>query len=699
MSDVIHAALTVNKPGHYTGKKDRWRMCRKNSFWIYALILITQFSVYPQTHIAVPLGNQVYHVIEQAQMRGLLRFQPAAKPYSRAMVLSIIDEILQGEILRDDILAGNGTRRFAALSRQERAILEEFRQTFNPGRGGLDLSRGTISSEHVWNDAYFSGEFGFGAYLGFSGAYYPLAGGFTQDADSDDPFAGANHPDSGDLFSGFDSGIYFSFIGDLGRKASYGLTIGGAFLKSPRAILGTTNTFSPGWTNDRYPGDEGRRNRQIIAYSEPMTFFPYTYKTNWDGSVWYLGELNAGGFEGWPQIMSVGYYMIPELSGSLLNGHVSYRFARHDREWGGMTGNSSLTLNQAAQPFLAGEITFMPFPWLSFSALTGVLEYGYMLETGDSGIKDAAATFQNAFSINMLEVNYKNYFHLDFGSATIWAKRFELGYLFPFADTFLYQNNIGDFDNSALFLNLLVQYPGLGKLWSSLFIDEISLGDINRNFFNMSRMMIAYQFGGSFYVPWFSRLSFSSLTFSYTKIEPYTYTHTREIVPGYGNLPMETNWVNRGRALGHYLPPNSDEILVRFDTMPALNSLMGLQYQLIRHGAEYGDRAVGGSSLSSELDPWGRHSKPNLRKYFLSDGAYQWMHIFRLKGEYSLAAASLSVRIFAELGGVYSFFTDIDSDIEPNSGKKSPYQRIDTPQYPRSLSFIGSVGVRVFPKF
>ena len=663
-------------------------MFKGKSLFICVLVFIVH-SIAAQSHISVPLGHQVYHVIEQAQLRGLYRLLPTVKPYSRAMVLSIIGEILEN----------NEIQKFGKLTRQEREILEQFRETFGPDIKGLDLLRGTYSVENIWNEIYFSGEFGFGSNLGFSGAYFPEAGGFERGISENplatDPFAGANHPAAGDSYYGLNAGIYFSFMGDLGRNLSYGLTLGGGFMKAPRTILGRNNTFSAGWINDR-EDDKARVNRLINVYSEPLTYFPYTYKMNWDGSVWFIGSMDAGGFEGWPQDLSFGYYMIPEMTGALLNGHVHYRFAKLDREWSGMTGSSSLVLNQAAQPFFAGEVTFIPFTWLSFSSLTGVLEYGMMLETGTSGIKDAAETFQNIFSVNVLEINYRNYFHIDFGSSTLWPKRLELGYIFPLADTFFYQNNIGDFDNSALFLNIMGQYPGLTKLWFSLYLDEISFGDINRDFFSKSRMMIAYQFGGRVHIPWFERLAFSSLTLSYTRIEPYTYTHTREDVPWYGDLPMETNYVNRGRSLGHYLPPNSDEVLVRVDTMPALSTMLSFQYQLIRHGAEYGDRAVGGSSLWSELDPRGRETKPNLRKYFLHDGAYQWMHVFKLSGEYSLTGFNIPVKLFAEAGGVYYYFTDVEGPV--NSGSK-PYSRVNnSPEYPRSLSFIGVLGVSIFPK-
>jgi len=83
-----------------------------------------------------------------------------------------------------------------------------------------------------------------------------------------------------------------------------------------------------------------------------------------------------------------------------------------------------------------------------------------------------------------------------------------------------------------------------------------------------------------------------------------------------------------------------------------------------------------------------------LTKYFLRDGAYRWMHIFKLAGEYSLESLKVPVKVFAEIGGVYSYFTDIEGNV--NSGPGT-YRVIDTPQYPHSLSLIGVLGITLFP--
>ena len=646
-------------------------MFKKISF-IIILFIFFQVTVFSQTHAAVPLGNPVYIALEQAQMRGLCNSLPGVKPYSKAQILSIIDEIFDNE----------QNRRFGRLTDSERVILEQFKLAFSPDRGGLDLTRGTVSAEHTVNDIYFSAEFGFGLDFTFASGYFQTAGGYQYSNDDDPLFYGASHPAAGDFYTDIATGPSLSFIGDLGRNMSYGLTINGLVLKSPRAVLGVHDSCVVNEFN----------NRSLTIRSEPLAYFPYTYKKRWDGFVWAVEKIDNAGQLAWPNDLSIGYAMFPEFAVSGLNGHLFFRFARLDREWAGMTTNGSLVLNQSAQPFLAFETVITPFKWVSISSLTGVLEYSNEIrETNSAEMKEVSQSFQNAFSIVMLEFNIKNIFHIDLGSSVVWPKRFELGYIFPFAENFLYQNNIGDFDNMALFINVLAQYPGIGKIWASLLLDE---ANPEPDFFSLDRMTYAYQFGGAFQIPW---LSFTTLTFSYTKNEPYNYTHMRGVKPWYGETLMETNYVNFGRSLGHYIPPNSDEILIRVDSLPAPQLLVSLQYQLIRHGAAYGDRAVDGSTLWSELPQYNRSKIPALRKYFLKDGAYQWMHTVRLRGEYSFTGLRAPVRIFCELGGVYSYFTDIEGEV--NSGTSGVYSIIDTPQYPHSLRFIGIIGLQIFPKF
>jgi len=644
----------------------------KKGVFICGLFFVINLSLSAQTHIAVPLENPIYAVIEQAQIRGLCGYLPSTKPYSRSMILRVIEEILAS----DPILE------FARLKETERNILEQFRKDFTPDRNGLNLTRGTISSEHTWNDIYFSSEFGIGLDFAFGAGYYSIASGYHYTLGDDPLFEGAAFPQAGDLYKDFRIIPSISFIGDLTKNASYGLTINGFIGKSPRAILGQyeTTPFDP--------TDDETHYMKFPARSGPLAYFPYTYKKKWDSFVYSINDISNRSMLAYPEDLSVSYSMLSELSGEFLNGHFMYRFSRVDREWATPVSGGSLVLNQSAQPFLAFETVITPFDWISFSSLTGVLEYNNTVGSDNRALlKEASEIFQNAFSIVMLEISYKKYFKINFGSSAIWPKRFELGYLYPFAENYLYQNNIGDFDNIGLFLNMEGQYPaGLGKGWISAFIDEIS---IESGLMAMDRTMYAMQFGGLFYLP---KLPFASLTLSYTKIEPYNYTHGRTNTPWYENNLMQTNYINFGKSLGHYLPPNSDEILVRIQSVPVPRSLVHFQYQMIRHGADYGDRAVDGSSLWSELKDKDRSS---MKKYFLHDGAYQWMHVFKLGGEYSFTGKKLPVKLIAEIGGVYSYFTDSDSELG-SSGKMG---MINTPEYPHTMTFIGFVGIQIFPKF
>jgi len=157
---------------------------------------------------------------------------------------------------------------------------------------------------------------------------------------------------------------------------------------------------------------------------------------------------------------------------------------------------------------------------------------------------------------------------------------------------------------------------------------------------------------------------------------------------------METAYTNNGVSLGYYLPPNSDEILVRFDTMLLKNLKTSLQYQMIRHGADFGSSAVDGSNFLSELDPNNRSDNPTLRRFFLKDGAYQWMHIIRLSGEWTLNKAPLAV--FFDVGTVISYFTNIEEKANV-TGQAYPYSIIDTAEYPKSTGLIIKLGIRVYP--
>jgi len=625
---------------------------------LFILLIFGETFLFAQTHVSVPLGHEVYYILDQAEARFLCSPLPAVKPYTRGRIVEAINEILVAE-----------PKRFGGLSDYERQILENTRNEFTRGEKGLDISKGLYRFDTPENKGIsFSGEIGAAFESLNSVAYY---------MEDKKPYYGT------------DTWATLFLSGGVGENFSFNLDFSGGLMRAQRVELGEYDTFATEHEPD--PAD-GKVNRRFTTYSQPMAFFPYTYQKQWDGFMFGIGgEISAGGMSYWPEQFSIAPRMLAEITGSVFGNMLLLRFGRHQREWGAMTPGSSVVYNAAARPFLGVEAIFNPAPWFSFSSITGVLEF----YNGYDGIYDAPLTFQNAFSLYLLELNYKNYFHIDFGTGAVWPKRFELGYLFPLLDNFINQNLVGKTDNMAAHLSLKGRYPGLGSIWVSFFADEMEISSI-RKFIELDRHMFAFQAGLQGMIP---LLPFASIVLSYTKVEPYNYTHQRGYMPWYdhANGPMEKAYVNNGVSLGHYLPPNSDELKLRLEARPLLKTSTFLQYQLIRHGADFGPHQVDGSSLVSELDSVGREEKESLRKNFLKDGAYQWVHIMKLGGEYKFA--SLPLTIFGEAGVSYSYFTDI-SNAEYEKYNPTPAGETPRPpaagEYHTATAFILTLGFRIF---
>ena len=616
----------------------------KNTALFYLLIFICS-SLFAQTHTAVSLDNNVYYILEQAEMRGLCSSLSGIRPYTRNVVIKAINEIL-------------GSQDADKLRAAERDILRNYLDQFSVTNQGMDWQKGVYRMETAI-DENNPLSLNLGAKLHMEGS----AGSY--------PWINEN-------YFGVEIWLRFYLNGDIGNNFSWEFAGEGGMMKAPIEKIGTYNTYYENFINI-----EGRefQNEVIPIHSEPLSHFPYSYKRRWDGSVYFFNDLYS--FSNWPNDLAGAYNLQSEMAASFFNDKLFLRAGRLPREWSSTPFGSSLGLNRMARPFLGIEAEFRPAKWFGIASMTGELEY-----CNSNGIKDSAQSFQNFYSISMMQFKLK-YFSIDLGEAVVWPKRLEFGYVFPIVNSIFYQNNIGDFDNMSMILNVKAQYPGIGNIWGSLFWDEAYWVS---DFYELDRTMISWQLGANIAMPF---LSFSSLKFSYTRINPYCYTHNRNFNPWYGDIRMETSYSNNGVSLGYYLPPNSDEILVNFKTMIVKNLFMNLQYQLIRHGADYGSSAVDGSNLLSELNPDGRDgSVPESKSYFLQDGAYQWLHIIRLGTEWTLTKAP--VAFFGEIGTVISYFTNIDG--AANSGEAYSYSRINTPEYPQSAGIIAKLGIKIFPR-
>ncbi|MDR2629428.1 MAG: hypothetical protein LBC60_00740 [Spirochaetaceae bacterium] len=596
-------------------------------------------TVNAQQYNSVPLEHEVYGIIENAVLRGIIPRPPSAKPWQEFTIRQLLREILSAEP--------------GFNFQTERDIVSALLAGFER-KPGLDIQRGA----HYLNRPLPKD------------SHYSLDTGMSWESN-------LNVTGTGKIATVNMGTVYLD--GDIGNYLSYDFKVRAGILRIDRDLLGERPTapyFDP--KDDDDPRDDPA---YIPSYSPVFSLpanFPYSFTKPWEAAVFKPKDLSSYGE--WPDSLAFGYEIISEIGTGLVDNRLQFRFGRMRRDWGPGETGKSLFMNGQARPFMALEGTIIAAPWMYFSFLTGALEYQ---KINDQWVD--AASFQSLFSLAMLEFNSKEHFHFDFGSATIWPKRFDLGYVFPVNSNFFYQNNIGDFDNLALFANLEYRLPGIGKIWGSLFVDEINL---KRAFFILDREMYALQGGIKVLLPW---LPFASVTLQYTKVEPYCYTHEYTSTPWHSTL-IDTSYVNNGEPLGYYLPPNSDEILLRLESMILPEAKAHVQYQLIRHGVEYGPGRVDGSSLQDKII-----KNNNTEKYFLRDGVYQWNHVVKIGGSYSFKTKKIPISLYGDFGIVVTQFTDTGVDPKLEEDHFFHFTSKDDPDYKPSVGVIFSVGFKIFP--
>lgn len=658
---------------------------------IFISILFFSFcaALSAQQNITVDVGDEVYDILENASLRGLCSPLPAVKPYSQRFIKDTLNQIL---INLDDY-----TDDYEITS--EKNIVERQLERFE-AEPGLDLAKAMVRFEGKILELPVSievrdslnGEFSMGLY------------------DHDDYSRGA-----------FQVWNEVEFSGDLGDYISYRNQTYLGFTKVPLVPKGTYDIGY--WYSTKYNAENdfkqdcGQTPRFVNVYHN-LAYLPYSYKKFWDGSVYPVeGGINAGGLHPWPNGVSMGFGMKGELRGYFFNDMIEMGFGRENREWGGMDNGASLVLNSAASPFFAFDTALKPFSWISLRTLTGVLEMpnrgdvlagafypidenGQLIEIGEGNENNINNDeykdyhyFQNAFSIGELDLDFK-YLHFDIGSTCIWPKRFELGYMFPLIDRIVYQNDIGDYDNLSLYGSLKIRVPGVGSIWGSFYLDELNA--FFTKFWETTRAMYAFQVGLKASIP---KVPFGTFTFRYTRVEPYCYTHQAINGTPWYNGYISENYSNNGLPLGYYLQPNSDEFLARFEFNPARSANLALQYQFIRHGADFGTQAVPGSNLFSELP---RHGRGDLMKHQFHDGAYEWTHIIALDASYRVNKIRVPFYVNASVGYVYDYFTTIDGaavSIYESDNRYSvdePYHRVENSEYFSTNGVVLSIGFKIF---
>lgn len=635
-------------------------MKRFFSIFVVSLFLLT--SVFSQSHKSVELESKIYKIIDYAALKGYISSLPFQKPYTNQQIKNAIYEIFDSDY---------------ELSDFEIEIFNEYLEKIENLNKKDEAKKNNILHSRLKND---------------DESKIPIT--FVYDFSLATNVSGGVYNNTDYSQYGFDIIPQFDFSGDLSKYLSWNFNALGTLSKMPLIELGEYNC-GQNW----YDEEANRTDRTIKKFIN-TSYLPYNYVRPWDAKVYYVTNLSTTGLEGWPVELSLCLNMTGEIRTSFFDDKVNIGFGRIYREVAGMDNGSSLVLNAKARPFTALDMQFSPFKFLRYSFIVGSLEYpsqAYINEKWypeDTGSNDDSFFFQNNYTLNMVDLDFK-YLHIDFGSSVIWPNRFALGYMFPLANFVEYQNHVGDADNLQMFGDIKLKYQGLGEVWASLFLDELDLSTLlKKDVFTYTRDMFAYQFGFKYVIP---KLPFATLSLRYTKVEPYCYTHQSINYTPWFNHYISQNYTNDGYNIGYYLNPNSDELRLDFNFIPQKNLNLAFTYQFIRHGADYGSQQVPGSSLYSELDPRGRGER---RKYFLHDGAYNWLHIINFGCEFTLSS-KYPVTFTTDLGFVYSYYSMIAQENYSIDGKakncnfSTPISVVNTPEYPQIFGAVLSLGVKV----
>ncbi len=219
---------------------------------------------------------------------------------------------------------------------------------------------------------------------------------------------------------------------------------------------------------------------------------------------------------------------------------------------------------------ISGDHTLMDFFRLNFDY--GVFSFTSITASTVGTYNDNRDfNYTKYLAINRFKLNFPKLIEFGVGENIIYSGRgIDLAYLNPMIFYKFVEMSLQDRDNGSVWLDFQTHFLKNVEISGTFFLDENILSHLQE--MNLFSNKTAYQIGAF----WYSPFSISDLTIisEYTKIRPYVYTHTNE----------KNSYSTFGQSIGHWIGPNSDEILL----MAAYNLndriRFNCSYQYIRSG-------------------------------------------------------------------------------------------------------------------
>lgn len=281
------------------------------------------------------------------------------------------------------------------------------------------------------------------------------------------------------------------------------------------------------------------------------------------------------------EIPSDGFYsglsLSPEMAASFFEGKVRLSWGSFKRDWG--PGLNNLMVSGSARTFEGIDLQVDLTSWLRFSVVNGSLGKFSLLYLGDEWFfsdyfrKDKPYyRFDNNFSAQRIEFNATKDLTFSIYESVVWQKRFELGYLNPLSIYMFQQNNLGDIDNMLAGLDFNYTLANKVRFYGAIGATELNKIGSLKTMITAPRNMLAFQAGVTIPLP---IGSFSSLTFQWTYLAPFFYSHypMQEQV---GTITTTTDHFTSKRGNTYTFldnaDPNPDTITVDYKRDPDIGS-------------------------------------------------------------------------------------------------------------------------------
>ena len=176
---------------------------------IFVFLIFLSVGLFAQQNLSVPLTDDVYFLLENASLRGILPTLPAAKPYTLSFVLDNLNKVLESDDLSD-------SERIVFSKTYERLLQNEQKKWYETG--------------------YYTNRFDENVKL-------PITAGFTFSSLESINF---NNPDLSQEYWG---DIYIK--GDITDYFSYNFNFGGSFIDLAYNSF-PDNTYTKSWDGTQF---------------------------------------------------------------------------------------------------------------------------------------------------------------------------------------------------------------------------------------------------------------------------------------------------------------------------------------------------------------------------------------------------------------------------------------------------------------